>query len=104
VTSFPRKREATLPLALAGQDQVGFSRFRGNEGVLFGFRFTASAIGSRGRDGSVHLSETRMTAKPSSPSCERNRDPILSVLRAQFADRRSVLEIGSGTGQHAVYF
>src|SRR4029450_6140807 len=45
-----------------------------------------------------------MTAKPSSPSCERNRDPILSVLRAQFADRRSVLEIGSGTGQHAVYF
>ena len=45
-----------------------------------------------------------MTTKPFSPSCERNRDPILSVLRAQFADRRRVLEIGSGTGQHAVYF
>lgn len=42
--------------------------------------------------------------KPSAPSCERNRDPILEVLRTQFADRRQVLEIGSGTGQHAVYF
>jgi len=45
-----------------------------------------------------------MTTKPFSPPCERNREPILSVLRAQFADRRRVLEIGSGTGQHAVYF
>ncbi|GAA4781559.1 DUF938 domain-containing protein [Lysobacter hankyongensis] len=42
--------------------------------------------------------------KPYSPSCERNRDPILAVLRAHFADVRRVLEIGSGTGQHAVHF
>ncbi|RAO76661.1 DUF938 domain-containing protein [Dyella jiangningensis] len=42
--------------------------------------------------------------KPSAPSCERNREPILDVLRGAFADRRDVLEIGSGTGQHAVYF
>lgn len=42
--------------------------------------------------------------KPHSPSCERNRDPILSVLREHFVDRREVLEIGSGTGQHAAYF
>jgi cyclopropane fatty-acyl-phospholipid synthase-like methyltransferase len=42
--------------------------------------------------------------KPSAPSCERNRDPILDVLRMHFADRRQVLEIGSGTGQHAVHF
>lgn len=42
--------------------------------------------------------------KPHSPSCERNREPILGVLRDAFADRRSVLEIGSGTGQHAVFF
>ncbi|WP_430392319.1 DUF938 domain-containing protein [Dyella sp. 20L07] len=42
--------------------------------------------------------------KPSAPSCERNRDPILDVLRTHFADRRQVLEIGSGTGQHAVHF
>jgi hypothetical protein len=43
-------------------------------------------------------------AKPHSLSCDRNRDPILAVLRRHFADRRHVLEIGSGTGQHAVYF
>jgi len=42
--------------------------------------------------------------KPFSPSCERNREPILAVLRERFADRRHVLEIGSGTGQHAVHF
>lgn len=42
--------------------------------------------------------------KPFSPSCERNREPILAVLRDRFADRRHVLEIGSGTGQHAVHF
>ncbi|HZE61749.1 MAG TPA: DUF938 domain-containing protein [Burkholderiales bacterium] len=39
-----------------------------------------------------------------SDACERNRDPILAVLRRVLADRRSVLEIGSGTGQHAAYF
>ena len=46
----------------------------------------------------------RMRDKPFSPACERNRDPILGVLRSHFADRRRVLEIGSGSGQHAVYF
>jgi cyclopropane fatty-acyl-phospholipid synthase-like methyltransferase len=46
----------------------------------------------------------RMTDKPFAPACERNRDPILSVLRTHFADRTHVLEIGSGTGQHAVHF
>jgi hypothetical protein len=44
------------------------------------------------------------TDKPFAPSCERNRDPILAVLRERFADRREVLEIGAGTGQHAVHF
>ncbi len=39
-----------------------------------------------------------------SEACERNRDPILAVLRAHLQDRRRVLEIGSGTGQHAEYF
>ena len=42
--------------------------------------------------------------KPYSEACERNRDPILAVLRRIFADRAAVLEIGSGTGQHAAYF
>ena len=42
--------------------------------------------------------------KPYSPSCDRNREPILAVLREHFATCHDVLEIGSGTGQHAVYF
>src|ERR1700679_134140 len=46
----------------------------------------------------------RMTIKPFSDACERNRDPIFSALRSHFSDRERVLEIGSGTGQHAVYF
>jgi cyclopropane fatty-acyl-phospholipid synthase-like methyltransferase len=41
---------------------------------------------------------------PFSAACERNKDPILEVLRVRFANRTQVLEIGSGTGQHAVYF
>ena len=45
-----------------------------------------------------------MQHKPFSPACERNQDAILAVLRAHFADRTRVLEIGSGTGQHAVHF
>ena len=42
--------------------------------------------------------------KPHSEACDRNRDPILSILKIAFAGAGSVLEIGSGTGQHAVYF
>ncbi|TWH99738.1 uncharacterized protein DUF938 [Luteimonas cucumeris] len=45
-----------------------------------------------------------MSGKPHAPACDRNRDPILEVLRTHFADRQRVLEIGSGTGQHAVHF
>ena len=42
--------------------------------------------------------------KPFSTASERNRAPILAVLAKHFADRTHVLEIGSGTGQHAVHF
>ena len=37
-------------------------------------------------------------------AAQRNAAPILEVLRHEFADRLAVLEIGSGTGQHAVTF
>src|ERR1700756_1472325 len=46
--------------------------------------------------------ESHMTSF--SEACERNKGPILEVLRVAFADRTQVLEIGSGTGQHAVHF
>ena len=42
--------------------------------------------------------------KPRSEACERNRDPILKVLMQWFLQPGTALEIGSGTGQHAVYF
>jgi cyclopropane fatty-acyl-phospholipid synthase-like methyltransferase len=42
--------------------------------------------------------------KQYSESCDQNRDPILAILRKAFAGTQRVLEIGSGTGQHAVYF
>ena len=45
-----------------------------------------------------------MTEKPFAESCAQNQEPILAVLREAFSDRRRVLEIASGTGQHAVHF
>jgi cyclopropane fatty-acyl-phospholipid synthase-like methyltransferase len=39
-----------------------------------------------------------------SDACERNKAPILAVLLQELAGCRRVLEVGSGTGQHAVYF
>jgi len=39
-----------------------------------------------------------------SDACERNKDPILKILKHEFNNSNLVLEIGSGTGQHAVYF
>ena len=43
-------------------------------------------------------------SKPFAPACERNKEPILAMLHPYLVNRRRVLEIGSGTGQHAVYF
>jgi cyclopropane fatty-acyl-phospholipid synthase-like methyltransferase len=42
--------------------------------------------------------------KPYSESCEQNKDVILSTIQPYLFDGAKVLEIGSGTGQHAVYF
>jgi len=41
---------------------------------------------------------------PFSDACERNKDPILAILGGALADRTRVVEIGAGTGQHAVHF
>ena len=41
---------------------------------------------------------------PFSQACENNKNPILGVLEVAFANASQVLEVGSGTGQHAVYF
>jgi len=42
--------------------------------------------------------------KQYSEACEENKIPILEVLGKEFAQAKTVLEIGSGTGQHAVFF
>ena len=40
---------------------------------------------------------------PTSPSVFRNRNPILEILKEYIHDDTTLLEIGSGTGEHAVY-
>ncbi|MEX1664073.1 DUF938 domain-containing protein [Zhongshania arctica] len=43
-------------------------------------------------------------AKPFSQACENNKQAILNHLKPALQECRNVLEIGSGTGQHGVYF
>ena len=45
-----------------------------------------------------------MTDRPFAEAAQRNAPAILEVLRREFRDAADVLEIGSGTGQHAVTF
>ena len=45
-----------------------------------------------------------MMNKPFSQACENNKRPILDILTTVFSETKYVLEIGSGTGQHAVFF
>ncbi|PKG86499.1 methylase [Colwellia sp. 75C3] len=42
--------------------------------------------------------------KPFSQACENNKQAILNILTKVFSNTKHVLEIGSGTGQHAVFF
>ena len=44
------------------------------------------------------------TGIPFSQACENNKQPILDVLQQELKDSTHVLEVGSGTGQHSVYF
>lgn len=45
-----------------------------------------------------------MPGRQYAEACARNREPILAVLRGVFAQATQVLEIGAGTGEHAVFF
>lgn len=52
-----------------------------------------------------HLnSEVDIDALPFSQACENNKQPILEVLQNELKGFTHVLEVGSGTGQHSVYF
>ncbi|KPQ01709.1 DUF938 domain-containing protein [Marinobacter sp. HL-58] len=42
--------------------------------------------------------------KPFSQACENNKQPILERIRDIFSEPGTILEIGTGTGQHAVHF
>jgi len=44
------------------------------------------------------------TMKLFSEACEENKRPLLDVLTEEFSTARTILEIGSGSGQHAVFF
>ncbi len=45
-----------------------------------------------------------MSQLPFSQSCENNKTPILEVIKTVFAQSSHLLEIGTGSAQHAVYF
>jgi SAM-dependent methyltransferase len=50
------------------------------------------------------MSTDTSSAAQTAPAVARNRDPILAVLQRFLPDRGTVLEIASGTGEHAVHF
>lgn len=42
--------------------------------------------------------------KPYAEACDRNQEAIFSVIEPLFSRSKAILEVGSGTGQHAIYF
>lgn len=47
---------------------------------------------------------TNVSPLPCSQACENNKAPILNVIQKELKEHTNVLEVGSGTGQHSVYF
>lgn len=45
-----------------------------------------------------------MDARQYAPATQRNREPILEVLSQNLAPKSTILEIASGTGEHAAFF
>jgi cyclopropane fatty-acyl-phospholipid synthase-like methyltransferase len=50
------------------------------------------------------LDEHRIVMKPCAESSEQNWRPIMETIKPLLQTCNAILEIGSGTGQHAVYF
>ncbi|MDA9109354.1 class I SAM-dependent methyltransferase [Woeseiaceae bacterium] len=46
----------------------------------------------------------RLIEKPEAPPTQRNKWPILEILSKELISTANILEIGSGTGQHAIFF
>ncbi len=65
---------------------------------------TADKTGQAGRPIALEERGVSADARLFSPSSARNREPILEVLRSVLPDGAKVLEIASGTGEHAVHF
>ena len=55
-------------------------------------------------DKSAQASVQIIANLPLSRACENNKQPILEILQIELQGFAHVLEIGSGTGQHSVYF
>lgn len=54
--------------------------------------------------GNTDINHSHSARLPFSQACENNKQPILEVLQQELSDYQHVLEVGSGTGQHSVYF
>lgn len=50
------------------------------------------------------MTDSPAAAKRRAPATERNRDPILEILKQVLPERGTVLEVAAGTGEHAAYF
>lgn len=51
----------------------------------------------------IPLANKMIEEKPYAISCDRNSEPILEALKPRLKDKKHLLEIGSGTGQHAIF-